>query len=156
MSKADTETEVIRLWINSLQIDFKNSSETFKLPDDTLKTLLKQLIILYISKDTIKGHSIKYIKKNDKHTLEIKVNRTGFSSILETFFYKKQVNSNWTYLKFRDYHIKWNCIIHLNENKDDMNNIKKKTNKKALKKSDDVPVIRKKFNKFTDYFEKED
>jgi hypothetical protein len=159
MNIAQTETDLIRLWINSLSIDFKNSSETITLSDETLKTLLKQLIIFFISKDTTKGHSLKYIKKKEKNTLEIRVKRAGFNSILETFFYKKQINSNWTYLKFRDYRIKWNCAIHLNEDLNDSDN-KKKPNKekqnKEKQKSVKTPIIKKQFNKFSDYFEKEE
>lgn len=152
MNQAESDIDVIRLWINSLSIDFKKSSEMVSLSEETLKTLIKNLIVLHISKGVKKDYNIKMISKKDKKTLEIRVGHNGFSSILETFFYKKQVNSNWTYLKFRDYHIKWNCIIHLvtSESKKSYDiKVKRKVQNKE-------PSTKKQFTNFSDYFEKED
>jgi vesicle coat complex subunit len=150
-ARTDTNVDLIRLWISSLSIDFKKSSEIISLPEETLMNLLKQLIILHISKGSKKGYNIKSITKKEKKTLELRVNHPGFNSILETFFYKKKVNSSWTYLKFRGYHIKWAVSIHLitsDSKKSYDTTVKKKTQNKE-------PITRKQFIKFSDYFEQE-
>lgn len=151
MSQAKSEPDLIYSWINSLSVDFKKSPNSLiALSEDTLKNLLQNLITFFISKSTRKGYTLKLIEKNKKKTLEVKVNQPGFESILETYFYKKKVNSSWTYLKFRHYQIKWNVNIHFVTSRQ-----KAYYSKPKRKVQTTEPSQKKQLTKFSDYFDQE-
>jgi len=158
-NQAQSETDIIRTWINSLPVDFKKSPGLISLSEDTLTNLLQNLLNFFSSKSSLKsppksssirGNSVKYLKKGSKITLQVKAKKPGFESVLETYFYKKKVNSNWTYLQYRHYQIKWNVNIHLvsGSSKAYQTALPKKVQKKE-------PTERASKTLFTDYFDQE-
>lgn len=152
MNSVQSEIDIIHTWINSLGIDFKKSPILTTLPENTIINLLQNLIIFFSSnnKKPLRGKSITSLKKGNKITLQVKVNQPGFESILETYFYKKKINSNWTYLRYRHYKIKWNVNIHLiagSSKAYQVNNKKKIIKKESTEKESRIL--------FTDYFDKE-
>ena len=91
----------------------------------------------------------KLISKNGKNTLQI------YNENIINFFIKKQLNSNWTYLKYNNndtnYEIRWNIIIYLYQ-KD--NKSYETVYKKKIKKKEIENTKSKKLN-FNDFFDKE-
>ena len=151
---------IIEKWIDELDLiknPIQNKSKIISLPIETLINLvdlLSQQCFLEksISKKELcfleKSNS-KLISKNGKNTLQI------YNENIINFFIKKQLNSNWTYLKYNNndtnYEIRWNIIIYLYQ-KD--NKSYETIYKKKIKKKEIENTKLKKLN-FNDFFDKE-
>ncbi len=163
---------IIEKWIDDLDLiknPIQNKSKIISLPIETLINLvdvLSQQCFLEksISKKCFLEKSIgkkelcfleksnsKLISKNGKNTLQI------YNENIINFFIKKQLNSNWTYLKYSNnnndtnYEIRWNIIIYLYQ-KD--NKSYETIYKKKIKKKEIENTKLKKLN-FNDFFDKE-
>jgi len=97
--------KLIKEWLIKLNIT-PISSKVISLNEYALYNLID----LYYTSENIKGKKYKTIKKNDKIIIQI------YNKKLLNLFYKKQVNSNWTYVKNNDmcnYDIRFNITIYL-------------------------------------------
>ena len=162
---------IIEKWINELDLT-KNKSKIISLPIETLINLVDLLSKCFLEKSIgkkcfleksigkkelcfLEKSNSKLISKNGKNTLQI------YNENIINFFIKKQLNSNWTYLKYNNddnnnnnnnnYEIRWNIIIYLyqKDNKSYETVYKKKIKKKEI---EDTKI--KKLN-FNDFFDKE-
>ena len=103
------EYSIIDLWIKSVSVSVSLSLQEnkkdiiYSLPLETLIDLINKL---YYNKYK-KLCKYKIITNNNKNTIQL------YRNDFIDFFYKKQINSNWTYLKYKDYNIRWNCVIYL-------------------------------------------
>ncbi len=100
-----SEYSIIDLWIKSVSVSLQENEKdtTYSLPLETLIDLINKL---YYNKYK-KLCRYKIITNNNKNTIQL------YRNDFIDFFYKKQINSNWTYLKYKDYNIRWNCVIYL-------------------------------------------
>jgi hypothetical protein len=109
----------IKKWINLNKI----KNELTSLEIDSLAELIS---LLYDDKVISRtGKKFKIINKN-KIIFEI------YDQEILDIFYKKQINSDWTYLKYLDYKIRWNITIHLHQQKSYQTTIKNKPSKIKL------------------------
>jgi hypothetical protein len=108
------EDSIIK-WINNNKI----STKLVSLEIDSLSELISSFYTdKVISRN---GKKFKIINKNqNKIYIEI------YDKEILDIFYKKQVNSNWTYLKYLDYQVRWNITIHLHQEKSYQTNLKNK------------------------------
>ncbi len=104
---SEMDNSIIESWIKSLSEKEKEKyikkDIIYSLPLETLIDLINKL---YYNKFK-KLHKYKLITNNDKITIQLY--RNDFIDL----FHKKQINSNWTYLKYQSYNIRWNCVIYL-------------------------------------------
>ena len=122
------QVDIIRNWLNSLQTK-PIPSKIVVLPIETLLDLLDHLSNNINIKNN-RGKNHKIIVSGEKTTIQV------YQNNVIDFFYKKQLNSNWTYIKYRDYQIKWKAVIYLYQpntksylvNKKPRNNTKAKAN----------------------------
>ena len=153
---------IIEKWIDELDLiknPIQNKLKIISLPIETLINLVNLLSQQCFLEKSIgkkelcfleKSNS-KLISKNGKNTLQI------YNENIINFFIKKQLNSNWTYLKYNNnnndtnYEIRWNIIIYLyqKDNKSYETVYKRKIKKKEI---EDTKI--KKLN-FNDFFDKE-
>jgi len=158
---------VIKKWIDELDLTknlIQNKSKIISLPIETLINLVDLLSKHFLEKSVSKKHFLeksvskkefleksnsKLISKNGKNTLQI------YNENIINFFIKKQLNSNWTYLKYENndtnYEIRWNVIIYLYQ-KD--NKSYETVYKRKIKKKENENATSKKLN-FNDFFDKE-
>jgi hypothetical protein len=149
---------IIEKWIDELDLiknPIQNKLKIISLPIETLINLVDLLsqqcfFQKSISKKCfLEKSNSKLISKNGKNTLQI------YNENIINFFIKKQLNSNWTYLKYNNndtnYEIRWNIIIYLYQ-KD--NKSYETVYKKKIKKKEIENTKLKKLN-FSDFFDKE-
>lgn len=143
---------IIEKWIDELNLiknPIKNKLKIISLPIETLINLVN----LLSHQCFLKKSNSKLISKNGKNTLQI------YNENIINFFIKKQLNSNWTYLKYNNnnnnndtnYEIRWNVIIYLYQ-KD--NKSYETIYKRKIKKKENENSKIKKLN-FNDFFDKE-
>jgi len=142
---------IIEKWIDELNLiknPIKNKLKIISLPIETLINLVN----LLSQQCFLEKSNSKLISKNGKNTLQI------YNENIINFFIKKQLNSNWTYLKYNNnnnndtnYEIRWNVIIYLYQ-KD--NKSYETIYKRKIKKKENENSKIKKLN-FNDFFDKE-
>ena len=139
---------IIEKWIDELDLiknPIQNKLKIISLPIETLINLVD----LLSQQCFLEKSNSKLISKNGKNTLQI------YNENIINFFIKKQLNSNWTYLKYNNndtnYEIRWNIIIYLYQ-KD--NKSYETVYKKKIKKKEIENTKSKKLN-FNDFFDKE-
>ncbi len=131
---------LINEWLNKINIK-PISSKIVSLNEYALYNLID---LFYVSRNQ-KCKKYKVIKKNEKTFIEI------YDNDLLQLFYKKQVNSNWTYIKHSYYEIKFDITIYLFQEKS--YKIKRKT-----KTKNNNTINRNKSHKikFDDFFSNSD
>ena len=148
------ENLIITKWINELELKLQSTEKIIEnklitLSIETLVNLVDLLSNEYGNQKEIKkkkqNSNSKLITRMEKNVLQI------YNENIINFFIKKQLNSNWTYLKYKNYKIRWNIIIYLYQ-KDTKSYIQeyiKKPKKKEIENN------KPKILKFNDFFDKE-
>ena len=147
------DNDIIKKWIDDLILIQKiTENKLVSLPVETLINLIDLLSNEYgnnISNNTSnnikKKINSKLISKKEKNILQI------YEEKITNFFIKKQLNSNWTYLKYKNYQIRWNIIIYFYEK--DTKSYEVEYKKKFKKK--EIENNKPKILKFHDFFDKE-
>ncbi len=123
-----SEYSIIDLWIKSVSVSLQENEKdtTYSLPLETLIDLINKL---YYNKYK-KLCKYKIITNNNKSTIQL------YRNDFIDFFYKKQINSNWTYLKYKDYNIRWNGVIYLYQ--PNTKSYQSKTKKKSKTNTKDI------------------
>jgi hypothetical protein len=147
------ENTIINQWINKLELELELKltekvveNKLITLSIETLVNLIDLLSNEYGNQKEIKNKiNSKLITRLEKNVLQI------YNENIVNFFIKKQLNSNWTYLKYKNYKIRWNIIIYLyqKDTKSYIQEYKKKTKKKEIENN------KPKILKFNDFFDKE-
>ena len=149
------ENTIINQWINKLELELELElkltekvveNKLITLSIETLVNLIDLLSNEYGNQKEIKNKiNSKLITRLEKNVLQI------YNENIVNFFIKKQLNSNWTYLKYKNYKIRWNIIIYLyqKDNKSYIQEYKKKPKKKEIENN------KPKILKFNDFFDKE-
>jgi len=122
--------DIIRKWLNTLQPKpMPNKSVT--LPIETLLDLIDNL-----SNNLNMNLNEKQKQNNNKKNH--KIIESGEKTIIQIyqnnfldFFYKKQINSSWTYIRYREYQIKWKAVIYLYQPHTKSYQVNKKPRNKA-------------------------
>jgi hypothetical protein len=139
--------KLIKEWLIKLNIK-PISSKVISLNEYALYNLID----LYYTSKNIKGKKYKTIKKNDKIIIQI------YNKKLLNLFYKKQVNSNWTYVKNNDmynYDIRFNITIYLYQSdiKSYKTTMKKNKTDKTDKNNDYNSNTKKTKTNLSDFFD---
>ena len=154
------ENTIINQWINKLELELELTEKVVEnklitLSIETLVNLIDLLSNEYGNQKEIKNKkenskinskiNSKLITRLEKNVLQI------YNENIVNFFIKKQLNSNWTYLKYKNYKIRWNIIIYLyqKDTKSYIQEYKKKPKKKEIENN------KPKILKFNDFFDKE-
>ena len=144
------ENLIINEWINKLKLELQLTEKIVEnklitLSIETLVNLVDLLSNEYRNQKEKSKNNSKLITRMEKNVLQI------YNENIVNFFIKKQLNSNWTYLKYKNYKIRWNIIIYLyqKDTKSYIQEYKKKSKKK------DIENNKPKILKFNDFFDKE-
>ena len=140
------ENTIINEWINKLELTEKIvENKLITLSIETLVNLVDLLSNEYRNQKEKSKNNSKLITRMEKNVLQI------YNKNIVNFFIKKQLNSNWTYLKYKNYKIRWNIIIYLyqKDTKSYIQEYKKKSKKKEIENN------KPKILKFNDFFDKE-
>jgi hypothetical protein len=146
------ENTIINQWINKLELELTEKVVENKLITLSIETLINLIDLLSNEYRNQKENSkinnkinSKLITRLEKNVLQI------YNENIVNFFIKKQLNSNWTYLKYKNYKIRWNIIIYLyqKDTKSYIQEYKKKPKKKEIENN------KPKILKFNDFFDKE-
>ena len=140
-----TEKKIIDLWLKQQQQIHPQAQLKTELPVETLIDLLDKLHYNKCKKLS----KAKIINNNTKQILQIYTN--DFSQ----YFYKKQINSNWTYLKYHgiEYDIKWNIVLYVYQCNNKSYNPKQKPMTKKNNKKIESSTKKKSKCKVKDYFD---
>ena len=144
------ENLIINEWINKLKLELQLTEKIVEnklitLSIETLVNLVDLLSNEYRNQKEKSKNNSKLITRMEKNVLQI------YNENIVNFFIKKQLNSNWTYLKYKNYKIRWNIIIYLyqKDTKSYIQEYKKKPKKKEIENN------KPKILKFNDFFDKE-
>ena len=149
------ENTIINQWINKLELELELElkltekvveNKLITLSIETLVNLIDLLSNEYGNQKEIKNKiNSKLITRLEKNVLQI------YNGNIVNFFIKKQLNSNWSYLKYKNYKIRWNIIIYLyqKDTKSYIQEYKKKPKKKEIENN------KPKILKFNDFFDNE-
>lgn len=144
------ENLIINEWINKLKLELQLTEKIVEnklitLSIETLVNLVDLLSNEYRNQKEKSKNNSKLITRMEKNVLQI------YNENIVNFFIKKQLNSNWTYLKYKNYKIRWNIIIYLyqKDTKSYIQEYKKKSKKKEIENN------KPKILKFNNFFDKE-
>lgn len=150
----ESETDIIRNWISRLPNKITPGKKISNLSLNSLESLIELYNSFSTSqnenqdKKSSKKKLTKIITQNGKNTVIVYQN--SLKPFLEKYFCKKQLNSNWTYLNYRDYNIRWNCDIYVYEIRTEEPIVKQKKKKKVKKEESRNEVKGFSFDDFFD------